>query len=206
MSATAADLIPLRGFSRIVEDVLPPVDLRQWVLTVPFAWRKRLGYDPLEVPDGGRRPSRLGAHANLREDGARLLPRAGRWTSTRTEWSGGGGAAHVFRSEAEPARARGVSRRDLSRQRRSARLPCRWAPVETRCGGGTEARARPDGEVASSSGPSLRGRRLRTSGQRFSSGGLSERWARGAARPNSHPCARGGPSPAQVADPVRRWV
>jgi len=24
--------------------VLPPVDLRQWVLTVPFAWRKRLGY------------------------------------------------------------------------------------------------------------------------------------------------------------------
>nr|MBK7069152.1 transposase [Deltaproteobacteria bacterium] len=36
MSATAAHLI---------EDVLPPVDLRQWVLTVPFAWRKRLGYD-----------------------------------------------------------------------------------------------------------------------------------------------------------------
>jgi hypothetical protein len=37
MSATAAHLI---------EDVLPAVDLRQWVLTVPFAWRKRLGYDP----------------------------------------------------------------------------------------------------------------------------------------------------------------
>jgi hypothetical protein len=36
MSATAAHLI---------EDVLPPVDLRQWVLTVPFVWRKRLGYD-----------------------------------------------------------------------------------------------------------------------------------------------------------------
>jgi hypothetical protein len=36
MSATAAHLI---------EDVLPPVDLRQWVRTVPFAWRKRLGYD-----------------------------------------------------------------------------------------------------------------------------------------------------------------
>jgi hypothetical protein len=36
MSATAAHLI---------EDVLPAVDLRQWVLTVPFAWRKRLGYD-----------------------------------------------------------------------------------------------------------------------------------------------------------------
>ena len=36
MSATAAHLI---------EDVLPPVAVRQWVLTVPFAWRKRLGYD-----------------------------------------------------------------------------------------------------------------------------------------------------------------
>ena len=36
MSATAAHLIG---------DVLPAVDLRQWVLTVPFAWRKRLGYD-----------------------------------------------------------------------------------------------------------------------------------------------------------------
>ncbi len=45
MSATAAHLIPLRGLSRIVEDVLPAVDLRQWVLTVPFAWRKRLGYE-----------------------------------------------------------------------------------------------------------------------------------------------------------------
>ena len=37
MSATAAHLL---------EDVLPVgVPLRQWVLTVPFAWRKRLGYD-----------------------------------------------------------------------------------------------------------------------------------------------------------------
>jgi hypothetical protein len=36
MSATAAYLI---------EDVLLPVDLRQWVLTVPLAWRERLGYD-----------------------------------------------------------------------------------------------------------------------------------------------------------------
>jgi hypothetical protein len=37
MAATAAHLI---------EDVLPVgVPLRQWVLTVPFAWRKRLGYD-----------------------------------------------------------------------------------------------------------------------------------------------------------------
>ncbi|MBS2016416.1 MAG: transposase [Deltaproteobacteria bacterium] len=37
MSATAAHLI---------EDVLPGgVPLRQWVLTFPFAWRKRLGYD-----------------------------------------------------------------------------------------------------------------------------------------------------------------
>ncbi len=36
MSATAAHLI---------EEVLPPVALRQWVLTVPFAWRARLGYD-----------------------------------------------------------------------------------------------------------------------------------------------------------------
>jgi hypothetical protein len=37
MSATAAHLI---------DDVLPPgVPLRQWVLTVPFAWRRRLGYD-----------------------------------------------------------------------------------------------------------------------------------------------------------------
>ena len=37
MAATAAHL---------VEDVLPVgVPLRQWVLTVPFAWRKRLGYD-----------------------------------------------------------------------------------------------------------------------------------------------------------------
>jgi len=36
MSATAAHRM---------KDVLPPVDLRQWVLTVPLAWRKRLGYD-----------------------------------------------------------------------------------------------------------------------------------------------------------------
>jgi hypothetical protein len=36
MCSTAADL---------VEHVLPPSPLRQWVLTFPFAWRKRLGYD-----------------------------------------------------------------------------------------------------------------------------------------------------------------
>ena len=36
MCATAANL---------VEHVLPGAPLRQWVLTVPFAWRKRLGYD-----------------------------------------------------------------------------------------------------------------------------------------------------------------
>jgi hypothetical protein len=36
MCATAADL---------VEHVLPEAPLRQWVLTFPFAWRKRLGYD-----------------------------------------------------------------------------------------------------------------------------------------------------------------
>jgi hypothetical protein len=36
MSQTAAHL---------VEDVLPAVALRQWVLTFPYAWRKRLGYD-----------------------------------------------------------------------------------------------------------------------------------------------------------------
>ncbi len=36
MCATAANL---------VEHVLPAAALRQWVLTVPFAWRKRLGYD-----------------------------------------------------------------------------------------------------------------------------------------------------------------
>jgi hypothetical protein len=36
MCATAANLI---------EEVLPEAPLRQWVLTVPFAWRKRLGYD-----------------------------------------------------------------------------------------------------------------------------------------------------------------
>jgi Transposase zinc-binding domain/Putative transposase len=31
--------------AHLVEDVLPPVGLRQWVLTFPHAWRKRLGYD-----------------------------------------------------------------------------------------------------------------------------------------------------------------
>lgn len=36
MAATAANLI---------ECVLPPSPLRQWVLTVPFAWRARLAYD-----------------------------------------------------------------------------------------------------------------------------------------------------------------
>ena len=36
MCATSANL---------VEHVLPAAPLRQWVLTVPFAWRKRLGYD-----------------------------------------------------------------------------------------------------------------------------------------------------------------
>jgi len=36
MASTAANL---------VEHVLPPSPLRQWVLTVPFAWRARLAYD-----------------------------------------------------------------------------------------------------------------------------------------------------------------
>ena len=36
MCATAANL---------VEHVLPPAPLRQWVLTFPFPWRRRLGYD-----------------------------------------------------------------------------------------------------------------------------------------------------------------
>ena len=36
MASTAANL---------VQCVLPPAPLRQWVLTVPFAWRKRLAYD-----------------------------------------------------------------------------------------------------------------------------------------------------------------
>jgi len=36
MSATAANL---------VDYVIPKVPLRQWVLTVPFAWRSRLGFD-----------------------------------------------------------------------------------------------------------------------------------------------------------------
>jgi hypothetical protein len=31
--------------AHLVEDVLPPVALKQWVLTFPYAWRKRLGYD-----------------------------------------------------------------------------------------------------------------------------------------------------------------
>jgi hypothetical protein len=31
--------------TNLVECVLPPSPLRQWVLTVPFAWRKRLAYD-----------------------------------------------------------------------------------------------------------------------------------------------------------------
>ena len=35
MSATAANL---------VDHVMPKVALRQWVLTVPFAWRSRLGF------------------------------------------------------------------------------------------------------------------------------------------------------------------
>ncbi len=29
----------------LTECVLPPVPLRQWVLTFPFAWRSRLGFD-----------------------------------------------------------------------------------------------------------------------------------------------------------------
>ena len=40
---------------------------------------------------------------------------------------------------------------------RRARLPCRWAPVNTRRGASAGAHARPDGEVASSSGPPPRG-------------------------------------------------
>ncbi len=36
MSETAANL---------VDYVMPKVPLRQWVLTVPFAWRSRLGFD-----------------------------------------------------------------------------------------------------------------------------------------------------------------
>jgi hypothetical protein len=36
MSATAANL---------EEHVMPRAPLRQWVLTMPFPWRRRLGYD-----------------------------------------------------------------------------------------------------------------------------------------------------------------
>jgi Transposase zinc-binding domain/Putative transposase len=31
--------------AHLMDEVLPEVALRQWVLTFPFAWRKRLGYD-----------------------------------------------------------------------------------------------------------------------------------------------------------------
>jgi Transposase zinc-binding domain/Putative transposase len=31
--------------AHLIDEVLPEVALRQWVLTFPFAWRKRLGYD-----------------------------------------------------------------------------------------------------------------------------------------------------------------
>ena len=141
MSATAAHLI---------EDVLPPVDLRQWVLTVPNAREKAARL---------RRPAGLGAHAHLRQDGAWVLPRTGWWTFTRTERCSGRGSANLFRSEAEPARARGVPRRRISGHGRRARLPSRWAPVDARRGGGAREYARPDGEIPTSS-RTYRGRRL----------------------------------------------
>lgn len=31
--------------SHLMDEVMPPVSIRQWVLTFPFAWRSRLGYD-----------------------------------------------------------------------------------------------------------------------------------------------------------------
>jgi hypothetical protein len=46
-----------------------------------------------------RRPSGLGADADLRADGGRVLPRTNWWTSTRSERRGDRSAAHVFRSQ-----------------------------------------------------------------------------------------------------------
>ncbi len=55
MSATAANL---------VDYVMPKVALRQWVLTVPFAWRSRLGFDG----------ELLGAVSSSRSCSTRALP------------------------------------------------------------------------------------------------------------------------------------
>jgi hypothetical protein len=52
MAATAANL---------VECVLPTVALRQWVLTVPFPWRKRLAYDGALLGAPGENASRTTA-------------------------------------------------------------------------------------------------------------------------------------------------
>ena len=78
MCATAANLM---------ERVLPEVDVRQWVLTFPFAWRKRLAMD-----------GTLRAHAHLRHERARVLRRARSRTrcAARQDRIGHRGAAHVF--------------------------------------------------------------------------------------------------------------
>jgi hypothetical protein len=151
MSATAAHLI---------EDVLPVgVPLRQWVLTVPFAWRRRLGYDgPLLSA-----LTRLFVKTVLDFYGERG------GDSARGQ---SGGVVAVQRTSSDlklkSARARGVSRRRVSGERggeRRAGVRRAGAPVDARRGGRARTDARPDDEVPSSS-RSSRGRRRGGGGER----------------------------------------
>ena len=149
MASTAAHLI---------EDVLPVgMLLRQWVLTVPFAWRKRRGYDgPLlsaltrlfvktvlafyRERGGADAPGQSGAVVAVQRTSPdlKLNPHV-----HAVFLDGVVRAPREARDEPELARAR--------------------APVDARRGGGARADARPDDEVPPSS-RSSRGRRRRRGG------------------------------------------
>ena len=90
MSATAAHLI---------DDVLPEVALRQWVLTFPFSWRARLAHDGAAVR----------ADVPVRRHGERAVHVTHR--RRREDRRAHGRAAHVVGSAAQPTPARRVSRR-----------------------------------------------------------------------------------------------
>ena len=134
MNATAANLI---------ERVLPPESgLRQWVLTFPFSWRRRLAQDGAIA-----RP----AHAHRRRDGADVLRRpccaGGRARGKGRR--GHRGAEDFVRPLIESAPPHDRPRWRLARAIRRARLGGARAPWDERSGRGAGAPGPAHGETPS---------------------------------------------------------
>ncbi len=65
----------------LTECVLPPVALRQWVLTFPFAWRSRLGFD---AAPRARRSSSTSCARRWRKSASPRVPTA--WCGSPSTW------------------------------------------------------------------------------------------------------------------------